>query len=196
MDYAQLADLLDALPWGADGVPEPLAPLLTRAQACPKRSGGLPAGRIEYQLLAALGLSGWSVRADLAQAVNLHKGLRPRSGTYLAAFRRLAQAGLWQTYETSFSQRKLALVRLTPLGWQLLAEVVQGCGVVVDHGDVPAFSKAIGYLAELPQLRAELGRAARAYAEQQLATDVVLGHLEREMVRMVMPERPAVAELP
>ena len=131
MDYAQLADLLDALPWGADGVPEPLAPLLTRAQACPKRSGGLPAGRIEYQLLAALGLSGWSVRADLAQAVNLRKGLRPRSGTYLAAFRRLTEAGLWQTYETSFSQRKLALVRLTPLGWQLLAE--SGLAVTVSE---------------------------------------------------------------
>jgi len=122
VDYAQLADLLDALPWGADGVPEPLAPLLTRDQFRSKRSGGLPAGRIEYQLLAALGLSGWSVRADLVQAVNLHKGLRPRSGTYLAAFRRLTEAGLWQTCETSFSQRKLALVRLTPLGWQLLAE--------------------------------------------------------------------------
>ncbi len=120
MDYAQLADLLDALPWGAAGVPEPLAPLLTRAQLCSKRSGGLPAGRVEYQLLAALGLSGWSVRADLVQAVNLHKGLRPRSGTYMAAFRRLSEAGLWQTHETSFSQRKLALVRLTPLGWQLL----------------------------------------------------------------------------
>lgn len=120
MDYAQLADLLDDLPWGAAGVPDPLAPLLTREQACPKRSGGLPAGRIEYQLLAALGLSGWSVRADLVQAVNLHKGLRPRSGTYMAAFRRLSEAGLWQTHETSFSQRKLALVRLTPLGWQLL----------------------------------------------------------------------------
>jgi len=122
MDYAELADLVDALPWGAAGVPEPLAPLLMRDQLRAKRSGGLPVGRVEYQLLAALGLSGWSVRADLVQAVNLHKGLRPRSGTYLAAFRRLAEAGLWTTYETSFSQRKLTLVRLTPLGWQLLAE--------------------------------------------------------------------------
>lgn len=120
MDYAQLADQLDALPWGARGVPEPLAPLLTREQLCSKRSGGLPVGRVEYQLLAALGLSGWSVRADLVQAVNLRKGLRPRSGTYMAAFRRLAEAGLWQTWETSFSKRKLALVRLTPKGWQLL----------------------------------------------------------------------------
>ena len=120
MDYAELADLVDALPWGAGGVPEPLAPRLTRDQLRAKRSGGLPAGRIEYQLLAALGLSGWSVRADLVQAVNLHKGLRLRSGTYLAAFRRLAEAGLWTTYATSFSLRKLALVRLTLLGRQLL----------------------------------------------------------------------------
>ncbi len=120
MDYAELADLVDALPWGANGVPEPLTPLLTRDQLRTKRSGGLPAGRVEYQLLAALGLSGWSMRADLVQAVNLHKGLRPRSGTYMAAFRRLAEAGLWTTYETSFSLRKLTLGRLTPLGRQLL----------------------------------------------------------------------------
>ncbi len=122
VDYAQLADQLDALPWGVGGVPHPLAPLLARGQLCPKRSGGLPPGRVEYQLLAALGLSGWSMRADLVQAVNLRKGLRPRSGTYMAAFRRLTEAGLWQTWETSFSQRKLALVRLTPLGQALLAE--------------------------------------------------------------------------
>jgi hypothetical protein len=120
VDYAELADLLDALPWGKAGVPESLAPFLTRAQLRSKRSGGLPPGRIEYQLLAALGLSGWSVRADLVQAVNLHKGLRLRSGTYMTAFRRLFEAGLWIVHETSFSLRKLALVRLTPLGRQLL----------------------------------------------------------------------------
>ena len=62
-----------------------------------------------------------------------------------------------------------------------LAEVVQSCGVVVQHGDVPAFTQAIRYLAELPQLRAELGRVARAYADQNLAASAVLGRLEADM---------------
>ena len=62
-----------------------------------------------------------------------------------------------------------------------LAEVVQSCGVVVQHGDVPAFTQAIRHLAELPQLRAELGRVARAYADQNLAASAVLGRLEADM---------------
>ena len=65
-----------------------------------------------------------------------------------------------------------------------LAEVVQSCGVVVQHGDVPAFTQAIRYLAELPQLRAELGRVARAYADQNLAASAVLGRLEADMLAL------------
>ena len=65
-----------------------------------------------------------------------------------------------------------------------LADVVQTCGVVVGHGDVPAMVQAIRYLAGLPALRAELGRIARAYADQHLATHAVIGHLERELLAL------------
>jgi hypothetical protein len=99
MNYAELAELLDGLPWGEDGV--------------------------DLRLLAALGLSGWSVRADLVQAVNLGRGLHPRSGTYLAACRRLSGAGLWQVHVASFRYRQVALVHLTAQGRARLAD----CGV-------------------------------------------------------------------
>ena len=180
MNYAELADLLDALPWGARGVPEPLAPLLTREQASFKRSGGLPAGRVEYQLLAALGLSGWSVRADLVQAVNLHKGLRPRSGTYMAAFRRLSEAGLWQTHETGFSQRKLALVRLTPLGWQFL----DATGMIVQASEWDIIEtlhsgNTARQLAHTAAICIFLHHArVRGYATWPCPTDPAFGHAE------------------
>jgi colanic acid biosynthesis glycosyl transferase WcaI len=66
-----------------------------------------------------------------------------------------------------------------------LAEVVQACGMVVPYGDVPAFTRAIRHLAGLPQLRAGLGRIARAYADTHLATHSVIGKLEAEMVALV-----------
>jgi colanic acid biosynthesis glycosyl transferase WcaI len=65
-----------------------------------------------------------------------------------------------------------------------LADVVQSCGVVVAHGDVTAFTQAIRYLAELPLLRGELGRVARAYADRHLAADAVLGRLEADMLAL------------
>jgi colanic acid biosynthesis glycosyl transferase WcaI len=77
-----------------------------------------------------------------------------------------------------------------------LAEVVQSCGVVVAHGNVPAFAQAISYLAELPQLRAELGRIARAYADRHLAADAVLGQLESEMRALVGHAGPPVSPAP
>jgi colanic acid biosynthesis glycosyl transferase WcaI len=66
-----------------------------------------------------------------------------------------------------------------------LAEVVQICGRVVPHGDVPAFASAILDLAGLPQLRAELGRTARAFADNHLAAHTVISKLEAEMVALV-----------
>ncbi len=77
-----------------------------------------------------------------------------------------------------------------------LAEVVQGCGLVVEHGDVPAFCKAIVHLAGLPQWRAELGRTARTYADRHLAADAVLCDLEREMLRLTMRPQTVVADAP
>lgn len=73
-----------------------------------------------------------------------------------------------------------------------LAEVVQSCGVVVRHGDVPAFAQGICYLADLPALRAQLGRTARAYADQHLAAPTVLGRLEADMLALVADEGDAV----
>jgi len=72
--------------------------------------------------LAAAGLSGWAVRADLVHAINLYTGLQERSGTYLAAFRRLKEAGLWESQIFSFNYRKIALVRLTERGVKLLQD--------------------------------------------------------------------------
>ena len=76
-----------------------------------------------------------------------------------------------------------------------LAEVVNGCGVVVAHGDVAAFADGIRYLAELPGLRAELGRQARAYADSHLAATTVLAHLERQMVELAETPAPVRGEL-
>ncbi len=63
-----------------------------------------------------------------------------------------------------------------------LADVLQGCGTAVPHGDVPAFAEAVRRMASLPGLRAELGRHARAFAETHLGASTVLAHLERRMV--------------
>lgn len=76
-----------------------------------------------------------------------------------------------------------------------LAEVVQGCGVVVAHGDVAAFADAVRYLADLPALRSELGRQARAFADSHLAAKTVLAQLERELVLLANTPRPLSREL-
>jgi colanic acid biosynthesis glycosyl transferase WcaI len=76
-----------------------------------------------------------------------------------------------------------------------LADVLQGCGTVVAHGDVPAFASAISHLASLPGLRAELGRQARAYAEKHLGSATVLARLERRMAALVDTSMPVRGEL-
>jgi hypothetical protein len=50
---------------------------------------------------------------------------------------------------------------------------------------VAAFASAILDLAGLPQLRAELGRTARAFADNHLAAHTVISKLEAEMVALV-----------
>lgn len=65
-----------------------------------------------------------------------------------------------------------------------LADVLNGCGVVVAHGDVAGFAEAIRLLAEQPQLRAQLGRQARIYGKQHFAATTVLAQLERQMVAL------------
>ncbi len=79
-----------------------------------------------------------------------------------------------------------------------LADVLASCGRPVPHGDVPAFAEGIRFLADLPGLRHELGRQARAYADQHLAATTVLAQLERQMVELAntpRPVKPARGEL-
>jgi colanic acid biosynthesis glycosyl transferase WcaI len=62
-----------------------------------------------------------------------------------------------------------------------LANLVEPHGLVVPPEDGEALAVAIANLAAKPALRAELGRAARAFAEQQLSTERVLGAFERRL---------------
>lgn len=126
-DY--IAGLAEQLAWlptdGSDptGVPAVLAVVLTPVKryrhTAPRRA---PANRLEYEFLAALGLSGWSMRVALAEAVNHGKDLHRRSGSFKLAWRQLERAGLWQCTLVRAGQRRLALVRLTEQGRTLLAQ--------------------------------------------------------------------------
>jgi colanic acid biosynthesis glycosyl transferase WcaI len=66
-----------------------------------------------------------------------------------------------------------------------LANVVAGCGRVVPPADLPAFVEALAELAGSAPLRAELGSAARAYAEAHLARDSVLVDFEQALKRCI-----------
>ena len=133
-----IAGLAEQLAWlptdGSDptGVPAVLAAVLTPVKryrrTAPKRA---PLNRLEYEFLAALALSGWSMRAALAEAVNHGKDLHRRSGSFKLAWRQLERAGLWQCTLVRAGQRRLALVRLTARGQALLAEV--GLAVVASE---------------------------------------------------------------
>lgn len=122
MTYEELAQRLGDLPWGVNGVPKPLAADLIPARRRLRRIAGEPPGRLEFLLLAALGISGWSARVDLVQALNGQRDLQPRSGSYRRALGRLDESGLWATRIASFGYRKIALVRLSERGAGLLRE--------------------------------------------------------------------------
>ncbi|PLP97072.1 glycosyltransferase WbuB [Cupriavidus pauculus] len=79
----------------------------------------------------------------------------------------------------------------TALPGSSLAEVVSQCGRVVPPGDGAAFTEAIATLAAAPAERLALGRAGRAWAEQNLDQDVVLGRLEQAMLALVRGRAPA-----
>ncbi len=73
-----------------------------------------------------------------------------------------------------------------------LAAVVAGCGSVVPPDNLPAFVEALVTLAKSPAMRAELGAAARHYAESHLARDRVLVDFELALKRCIgeaMPPR-------
>lgn len=130
MSCDHISDLAQQLAWlptdGSDptGVPAPLAAVLTPVKryrhTAPSHA---PINRLEYEFLAALALSGWSMRVALAEAVNHGKDLHRRSGSFKLAWRQLEQAGLWQAVLVRAGQRRLALVRLTEPGKALLAQV-------------------------------------------------------------------------
>ena len=122
MTYAELAERLRRLLWGEHDVPQPLAAVLMPPRQRLRRIAGEPPGRLEFLLLAALGLSGWSARVDLVQAVNRDRGLQPRAGSYRRAINRLDASGLWLTHIASFGYRQIALVRLSERGAGLLQE--------------------------------------------------------------------------
>jgi hypothetical protein len=130
MSCDHITDLAQRLAWlptdGSDptDVPAPLAAVLTPVKryrhTAPSHA---PVNRLEYEFLAALALSGWSMRVALAEAVNHGKELHRRSGSFKLAWRQLEQAGLWQCVLARAGQRRLALVRLTETGKALLAQV-------------------------------------------------------------------------
>ncbi|KVN03503.1 MULTISPECIES: glycosyltransferase WbuB [unclassified Burkholderia] len=66
-----------------------------------------------------------------------------------------------------------------------VASVVAGRGVAVEPGDAQALSAAIEQLATNPQLRSELGAAARAYAVAHLGREAVLGKFEQALLSLV-----------
>jgi colanic acid biosynthesis glycosyl transferase WcaI len=64
-----------------------------------------------------------------------------------------------------------------------LASVVAGCGRVVPPGELVPFVEALAELAGSAALRADLGAAARRYAEAHLARDSVLVDFEQALKR-------------
>jgi hypothetical protein len=114
-----LATRLRLLPWGAAGVPAPLDQFLVTGSHH-RVDGG--AGRVAFQLLAALGISGWSARLDLQSAVNAIRRTSQANGVYVRAWQTLKQAGLYETHTAYFGRRPVAIARLTDLGRTLLAQ--------------------------------------------------------------------------
>lgn len=54
-----------------------------------------------------------------------------------------------------------------------LRTTVEGCGLVVAPGDVPALADAIAYLADNPRERSQLGQAGRRRAVERFSEDVI-----------------------
>jgi colanic acid biosynthesis glycosyl transferase WcaI len=66
-----------------------------------------------------------------------------------------------------------------------LADVVQGCGVVVKPGDAAAVAAALRRLVFDPVRCLRIGQAARQFAESSLSREEVLGQLQHGMQRML-----------
>ena len=66
-----------------------------------------------------------------------------------------------------------------------IAKMLQGAGIVVAPGDIPAMAEAIRRLAGDPELRARLGRQGRKYAEQHLSKEAILGQFAAKLESFV-----------
>ena len=73
-----------------------------------------------------------------------------------------------------------------------LAQEVAGCGIVVPPGDSAAFATAIERLADDVALRAELGIAARARAEERWSKVQILDRFEKSLRTIVEPPTDAI----
>lgn len=65
-----------------------------------------------------------------------------------------------------------------------LADEVEGCGVVTEPGNAPAFAAAIGALMDDPEKRASLGRAAAARAQECWQQEAILARLEVQFANL------------
>jgi Glycosyltransferase len=67
-----------------------------------------------------------------------------------------------------------------------VAQVVEGCGLVVPAEDAPALHAAVQRLIDDEQLRQQLGAAAREYAVEHLGKEQVLLQFERNLQNLVL----------
>ena len=75
-----------------------------------------------------------------------------------------------------------------------IANVVSQCGAVVPPEDAESLARALGELADQPELRRDLGCKARRYAEENLARDSVLGRLVLQMSDLLPAVRTPAQE--
>ena len=66
-----------------------------------------------------------------------------------------------------------------------LAHEVEGCGLVTEPGDAPAFAAAIGRLLDDQPTRTAFGIEARHRAEERWSRDAILGRFETQLAACV-----------
>ena len=68
-----------------------------------------------------------------------------------------------------------------------VAHAIADCGIATAPGDTNAFTAALRDLLSAPDLRRELGQAARARAEHDLARDAILTRIDAR-IRALLPD--------
>jgi len=77
-----------------------------------------------------------------------------------------------------------------------LGQVLDEAGCRVDPGDVTALAAALASLAADAAHRALLGRRARAYAEQHLAIDAIMGRFEAQLQQLAQLSADVAGQSP